>query len=349
MKQITLLPYFLIIPTICICFCTSSPSGKNQPAKKAGTPSVEGFVVKPTTLTQTISVSGTIKPFEETVLMPEAAGRVIKLFLPEGKPIRQGTLLVKLFDDDLQAGLRKSTAQLQLAEQTEKRNAELLKVNGLSQAEYDQSALEISSINADIDLIKAQIRKTEVMAPYDGIIGLRNISLGAQVTPGTALATIRAVRQLKLDFSVPGKYGTYVKAGLHVTFTLQGEDARYNATVMATEEAVEASTRNLKARAVVDNKALALLPGAFATVDLELGENKNALMIPTQAIIPQERNKQVIVAKGGKALFTAVKTGTRQASAVEVVSGLKEGDTIVTTGVLFLKPGADLKFSKIAQ
>jgi membrane fusion protein (multidrug efflux system) len=349
MKKQFLPLYFLILSTVLLCTCSSASSGKKQPIKKAANPPVEGIVVKPSTLTQIISVSGTVKPFEETVLMPEAAGRVVKFFLPEGKSVRQGALLVKLFDDDLQAGLKKAMAQLQLAKLTEKRNADLLKENAISQADYDQAALQVQSVNADIDLIKAQISKTEIMAPYDGVLGLRNISLGAQVIPGTALVTIRSVGKLKLEFSVPEKYGSYVKAGLKVTFALQGEDGHYNATVTASEEAVEASTRNLKARAVIENKTSSLKPGAFATVDLNLGENKNALMIPTQAIIPQERNKQVIVAKGGKAIFTSVKTGTRQASAVEVVSGLKEGDTIVTTGVLFLKPGADLKFSKIAQ
>ena len=134
-----------------------------------------------------------------------------------------------------------------------------------------------------------------------------------------------------------------------MSFVLQGEDERYGATVTATEEAVEASTRNLKARAVIDNEPIALKPGAFATVDLELGHNKNALMIPTQAIIPQERTKQVILAQAGKAKLTAVKTGIRQASTVEVISGLKTGDTIVITGILFLKPGADVKFSKVTQ
>jgi membrane fusion protein, multidrug efflux system len=349
MKKIYLPVYLPILLTVFLFACSSKTSPKNQAVKKAGTPSVEGFVVKPTTLTQTISVSGTVKPFEETVLMPEAAGRVVKFFLPEGKSVRQGTLLVKLFDDDLQAGLKKAMAQLQLAELTEKRNADLLKENAISQADCDQAALQVQSVNADIDLIKAQISKTEIMAPYDGVLGLRNISLGAQIIPGTAIATIRSVGKLKLEFSVPEKYGNSVKAGLKVIFALQGEDEHYDATVTATEEAVEASTRNLKAKAVIDNKTSALKPGAFATVDLDLGENKNALMIPTQAIIPQERNKQVIAAKGGKAIFTAIKTGTRQASAVEVVSGLKEGDTIVTTGVLFLKPGADIKFSKISQ
>ncbi len=349
MKKMPILQNILIFSTAFLCFCSSGAPKNKQPVKQQGAPAVEGFVVRPTTLTRSISVSGTVKPFEETVLMPEISGRVIALHLPEGKSVQQGTLLAKLFDDDLQAQLKKALAQQALAEQTEKRNAELLKINGMSQAEYDQSALQVRSFAADIELIKAQIRKTEVMAPFDGVLGLRNISIGAQVTPGTPLATIRSIHRLKLDFSVPEQYGGLVKPGLKVSLGIQGETARCEAIVSATEEAIEASTRNLRVRAVIENNTKSLKPGAFANVDVDLGENVNALMIPTQAIIPQERSKQVIVARSGKAKFTPVKTGTRQASAVEVVSGLVAGDTIVTTGILFLRPGADLKFSKIAQ
>jgi membrane fusion protein (multidrug efflux system) len=310
---------------------------------------VEGFIVKPTVLDQTIAISGTLKPFEETVLMPEVAGRVVTINLQEGKSVKQGTLLVKLFDGDLQASLKKSTAQLELAEQTEKRQSELLKVSGISQSDYDQAVLQIHSINADIEILRAQLRKTEVLAPFDGVIGLRTISIGAEVTPGMALATIRAVEQLKLDFSVPEKYSNQVKQGLKVKFTVLGDDAPHEATVMATEEGIDVATRNLKARAVVKNKDAALKPGAFANVELQLGENKNALMVPTQAVIPQERTKQLIVAKIGKAKFVTVTTGVRQASTVEVLNGIAAGDTIVTTGLLFLKPGAALKFSKVVQ
>jgi membrane fusion protein, multidrug efflux system len=349
MKKLLIPLYFLVLPAVFLGGCASGSSKSNQPVKKAGTPMVEGFIVKPTTISHTITVSGTVKPFEETVLMSDVSGRVVSLYIIEGKFVKQGTLLVKLFDDDLQAGLRKSVAQLSLAEQTEKRNAELLKVNGISQAEYDLSALQINSINADMDLIKAQIRKTEIVAPFDGVLGLRAISIGAQVTPGTALATIRSINRLKLDFSVPEKYGNLIKPGMKVSFNVQGEEAHCDALVMATEEAIESSTRNLRVRAIIQNHNAPLTPGAFANVNLELGENNGALMIPSQAIIPQERNKQVIVAQNGKAKFIVVNTGTRQASLVEVISGLHAADTIVTTGILFLKPGADLKFSKIVQ
>jgi membrane fusion protein (multidrug efflux system) len=119
--------------------------------------------------------------------------------------------------------------------------------------------------------------------------------------------------------------------------------------VIATEEGIDVTTRNLKARAVVKNKDATLKPGAFANVELELGENKNALMVPTQAVIPQERTKQLIVAKNGKTKFVTITTGVRQASTVEVLDGIVAGDTVVTTGLLFLKPGSDLKFSKVVQ
>lgn len=332
-----------------LCSCQTRAPAKAAANKFNTTPVVEGFVVKPSVVVQTISISGTLKPFEETVLMPEVTGRVIAINLPEGKLVKQGTLLVKLYDDDLRAGLKKSQTQLEIAEQTQKRQSELIKINGISQSDYDQAVLQVNSINADIDILKTQIRKTEVRAPFDGVIGLRSVSVGAEVTPGTPLATIRTISRLKLDFSVPEKYSGAVKAGMKVKFSVQGDDTMYDATVMATEEGIDVATRNLKARAVVNNKDAALKPGAFANVELELGENKNALMVPTQAVIPQERTKQVIIAKNGKAQFVTVTTGVRQVTNVEVLDGITAGDTVVTTGLLLLKPGADLKFSRVVQ
>jgi membrane fusion protein (multidrug efflux system) len=342
-------PLSLALLACALCSCQSKAPAKAAANKFNATPVVEGFVVKPSVVVQAISISGTLKPFEETVLMPEVTGRVITINLPEGKLVKQGTLLVKLYDDDLRAGLKKSQTQLEIAEQTQKRQSELIKINGISQSDYDQAVLQVNSINADIDILKTQIRKTEVRAPFDGMIGLRSISVGAEVTPGSPLATIRSVQQLKLDFSVPEKYSGAVKAGMKVKFSVQGDDGVHDATVMATEEGIDVATRNLKARAVVKNKDAALKPGAFANVDLELGKDTAALMVPTQAVIPMERSKQLIIAKNGKATFVTVKTGVRQASSVEVVEGIAAGDTVVTTGLLLLKPGADLKFSKVVQ
>lgn len=225
----------------------------------------------------------------------------------------------------------------------------MIKINGISQADYDQAVLQVNSINADIEVLKVQIRKTEVRAPFDGLIGLRNISIGSEVTPTTACATTRSLQQLKLDFSVPEKYSGQIKTGMKVKFTVQGDELKHDATVMATEEEIDMTTRNLNARAVVKNRDATLKPGAFATVELELSEINNALMVPSQALIPQERNKQLIIAKEGKAKFITVLAGIRQESTVQVLSGIASGDTVVTTGILFLRPGAGLKFSKVMQ
>ena len=329
--------------------------GSKRQGKKDSTVSLKGnqltkvdaFVVEPSLLIDEITVSGSLLSYEEVELKNEVAGRVIKINLSEGKFVKKGTLLVKLFDDDLQAGLKKLQTQLAIQEQIYQRQSELLKANGISQNDYDQTGLQINSIKADIEVQTVLIRKTEVLAPFDGVIGLRNISVGAEVTPSTLLATIRSENKLKLDFSVPEKYSSEIKTGMKVKFTMSNDEKQHDATVMATEEGIDASTRNLKVRALVDNESDHILPGAFTDVILRLNEKKNALLIPTQAVIPQEENKNVIVAKKGKAHFVTVETGIRKASEIEITRGIQPGDTVIINGILFLKEGSRLFYSTI--
>ncbi|NVN95641.1 MAG: efflux RND transporter periplasmic adaptor subunit [Bacteroidetes bacterium] len=338
----------LVVLTLFTFFgCKSKDKENSSKSKEKPQTKVSGFVVSPSLLINEISVSGSILPNESVALMNEIAGRVVQLNLPEGKFVKKGTLLVKLYDDDLQANLKKMQTQLAIQEKTFKRQTELFKVNGISQYDYDQTYLQLNSIKADIEVQKSMIRKTEVIAPFDGTIGLRNISMGAYIASSSLLATIRMEDKLKLDFSIPEKYSGEIKAGLKVKFNVHGDDKQYDATVMATEGGVDANTRNLKVRAIINNKSNELAPGSFANVQLTLGENKNAILIPTQAIIPQERNKSVIVTKDGKAHFVIVRTGIRKASLIEISDGLHIGDTIVTTGLLFLKEGAKLSFSNV--
>jgi len=327
-----------------------SCSGNKKTKESKDTPAIsfiEGYIVLPTGVDETIGVSGTLLPFEETTLMPEMPGRIVILNLPEGQFVKKGTMLVKIFDGDLQAQLKKAQTQYAIGKKILDRQSELLKADGMSQVEYDQQSLQVESIQDDIDLLNAQISKTAVLAPYDGVIGLRNVSVGAQVTQSTPLATIRESDKLKLDFAVPGKYSSRIHSGTKVKFTVEGDDTKYEATVMATEEGIELNTRNLRARAVVTTHAPSLTPGAYANVELRLNENRDALMIPTQAIIMKERSKSVIVSKGGKAKFVPIQTGVRKAEMIEVVKGLTAGDVVVTTGILFIKPDMELKFAKI--
>ena len=308
---------------------------------------VEGFLVQPQEISSVIQSSGTLIPAEETVLYPEVSGRVVGVFIPEGKRISKGTLLVKLFDGDLQAQLKKLEAQGKLASQTEKRIGELSSVNGVSQQEYDQALLQLNLLESEMDIVKVQIAKTEIRAPYDGTVGLKQVSEGAFISPQTAVCTIRTSHRLKLDFSIPEKYGSMISEGTKVSFQLAGDTSEYIATVEATEQSVEKESRNLRIRAAVAPSPGQLMPGAFAEVKVPLSSRQNALLIPSQAIIPQARNKLVIVNRGGKATFVPITTGVRQESLVEVTGGLAIGDTIAITGIMFLRPGAPIEFSAI--
>ena len=330
--------------------CSSGGSGGKESSlklKEKQQTRVDAIIAKSSLLINEISVSGSLLPYEEVALMNEIAGRVVMINLPEGRFVKKGTLLVQLFDDDLQANLKKLKTQLSIQEKIYERQSELLKVNGISQYDYDQTFLQVNSIKADIEVQQSLIRKSEVLAPFDGVIGLKNVSLGAQVTPSTLLATIRMVDKLKLDFSIPEKYSSEIKSGLKVKFTISGNDKQYDATVFASEGGIDANTRNLRVRAIVINKSDQLIPGGFTNVHLTLGENKNAIMIPAQALIPQERNKSLIVSKNGKAHFVLVNTGIRKESTVEILTGINSGDTVVVNGLLFLKEGAKLSYSNI--
>jgi len=332
-----------------MAFTKPTDKAKSSDSKANAQKKVDAYVVKPSLLINEISVTGSLLAFDEVSLQNEVAGRVVKLNLPEGKFVRKGTLLVKLFDDDLQATLKKQQSQLAIQEQIYKRQSELLKANGISQNDYDQTILLVNSIKADIEVQKTLIRKTEVLAPFDGVIGLRKISVGAIVTPATLLSTIRSENKIKLDFSVPEKYGSVIKSGMKVKFTMYNDDSQFEANVIATEEGIDATTRNLKVRAIVNSKSKLLIPGAFANVQLRLSENVDALLIPTQAIIPQEQSKSIIVAKKGKAHFITVLTGIRNALNIEITKGIQPGDTIITSGLLFLKEGAKLNYSSITN
>jgi|1048.fasta_scaffold01762_8 membrane fusion protein (multidrug efflux system) len=308
---------------------------------------IEGKIVQTSVLQSELSAAGTLLPAEQTELHAETSGRVVSINLPEGKRVTAGTLLVKLYDEDLQTQLRKLQTQLQIAQTTAQRLKGLLEVKGTSQQEYDLATLQVANLQAEMDLVNVRIRQTEVRAPYDGVIGLRQISPGAYLTPATTIATIRDDRNLRLDFTVPEKYANLIKTGQSISFSVDGSQQKYTALISASEQSVDASTRDLQFRARVQQKSSELTAGRFANVDLSLNTKPTAILVPTEAIIPQAKDKKVVVAKGGKATFVTVKTGIRQAGEVEILEGLQVGDTIVTTGLLFLRPNTPFQFSKI--
>lgn len=317
------------------------PGGQQQPPVQ-----VDVIIAGYMPLNNTIEANGSVVANETTELRPEVSGRLTYLNIPEGRSVAKGTVLACINDADLQAQLGKLRAQLSLAEKTEERLRKLLEVEGINRADYDVAVNQVSTIRADIGVVQANIARTIVRAPFSGTIGLRNVSPGAFVSPQTVLATIQQVNRSKIDFTLPEVYAGTVKTGSAVAVEVNGTEKR-RATVLAVEPQVNTATRNLTVRAIVDNGVIS--PGSFVKVFIDAGSKANTIIVPSSAIIPDAKSKKVIVARNGKGVMTTIQTGLRTAAGVEVVSGLNTGDSVVVTGVLYVRPTSKLKVRKVKK
>jgi membrane fusion protein (multidrug efflux system) len=346
--------HYYLLSVIFFSFLISCNKTKQEPAgggrqRQQGPLMVDGFVVKQSSISEDIEVPGSLRPFEETQIRAEIGGRIVQLNIKEGSVVAKGTLLVKLFDKDLQAQLRKLKVQLKIKEKTEERNRELLEIKGISQQDYDLSTLDVENLRADIESVEISISKTEIRAPYAGQVGLRNVSLGSYISPTEIVTTIRQVDQLKLEFAIPEKYAREIRKGYIVRFRVDGGEQEHKAVVMATENSVDQSTRTLQVRAVINGNNRELVPGVFAKVNLQLGNDDHALLVPSQAIIPTARNKQIVILRKDSVVFTIIETGIRDSAFVQVLSGIKAGDTVVTTGLMAIRPGSKVSVTKVSS
>lgn len=332
--------------------CSSETKKTPQELQKAtARPPVkaDAYIVKTKVLLNNIEIPGTLVSNETTEIHPEVAGLITGIYFKEGAYVSKGSLLVKLNDADLQAQKRKLIVQIEVAKQNEKRSAELLKIQGISKQDYDAMVLQVSNVNADLSVVETQIEKTNIRAPFSGKIGLRMVSLGAYVSPSTTISTISQMNQLKIDFTVPERYIPQVKIGDFVSFKIDGSDRTYAARVIATESNITQDTRTLQVRAAVQGNQQGLVPGNFAKVTLDFKPDPNAIVVPTQAIMPQARGKKVYVYNDGKAKFVDVVTGIRDSANVQITSGLKPGDTVLITGLLSLKPDGKVMLGKVVN
>lgn len=342
------------ITLLALIIVLASCGGKKDKEKPATSPRnavtrVDVFVVKTSPFVENIEIPGSILANEVTEIHPEISGRIVQLNVAEGKFVSRGTLLAKLYDADLQAQLKKIQIQLSIAQKTEERQKQLLDIQGISQQDYDLSLLNVNNLRADIDIIRTDITRTEIRAPFSGKLGLKSISPGAYVTPTNIIAVINQTDQLKLDFSVPEKYTNQVKMAQVVTFGYEGSPKQYSAKVIATESNVTQNTRSLAVRALVIDKDAQLIPGGFAKVKLSFDPDPNAILIPSQAVLPQARGKKVVLMNGGVAKFVDITTGVRDSARVQVTEGLKAGDSVVLTGLLSIRPEGKIQLNKIVE
>lgn len=346
--------YYISLSMILLCLTFSSCKEKKEKAKGNGEEKkdkptmVDVMVASLQPITNVVEANGTIIPNESTELRPEVSGRLTYLNVPEGKSVAQGTVLARINSADLEAQMHRTKVQLETATKTEERLRKLLEINGINQSDYDAVLNTVNTLKADIAYTQTLIDKTVIRAPFSGTIGLRQVSPGSYVTPTSVLATVQQLGRMKVDFTLPEEHSDLIRIGSAVKVKLEGRDTTMRrATVIALEPQANRLTRNLIVRALLDDARVN--PGAFAKVIISSGNNKKAILIPTNAIIPDDRTNQVILVKEGRAAFVTIQTGLRTANNVEITQGISVGDSIVVTGVLFAKPDAILKVRKAAK
>lgn len=310
---------------------------------------VNAEIIKEAPLSDGISISGLLLPDEEVSLSFETSGKITSINFIEGTPVKEGQLLAKVNDAQLQAQLRKLEVQLKLAEDRVFRQNALLEKEAVSKEAYEQVQTDLAMLKAEIDMVKANIDLTELRAPFDGIIGLRQVSEGAYATPSTIVATLTKISPLKIEFAVPERYAGIVKNGTNLQFMVEGHLHPHYAKVYATESHVDINTHTFSMRALYPNEKRQLLPGRYASVNLRTQEVKNAIAIPSEAIVPEMGIDKVFLYKSGKAEPVTITKGIRTESRVQVLQGLNVGDTIITSGTLQLRTGLSVTLDYIAQ
>lgn len=300
---------------------------------------VSAFVLRPTVLVETLTATGTLRADESVDLQAEIAGKIVAINFQEGARVRQGELLLKINDAELAAALQRAVARRDLARGREQRLRQLLRNGGVNQQEYDTVLGELNVQEAEVRLIEAQLAKTEIRAPFDGIVGLRFVSEGSYVSPATRIATLQNLAHMKLDFSLPEKHLARIGLGLSVLFKVAGCEQPFTGEVYAIEPRVDVATRTALLRAVCRNPDARLLPGAFASVEFALAEVPDALLVPPVAVVPGLTEKNVFVARDGHAVRRAVEIGARTATNVHILAGLQPDDVVITSGIQSLRPG----------
>jgi len=315
----------------------NGPSGARSAAK------VYGMVIQGQPFSDFLSLSGSLEADEQIELHSEISGIVESINFSEGSRVGQGQMLIRINDAELQAQLSQAMTRNNLAAENERRAKLLLEKEAISQEEYDIASADFRTAQSQIQLIRAQLSKTIIRAPFSGTIGLRNISKGSYVTPATIIAQLVNTNRLKVSFSIPEKYANKVRVNSQIKFNVQGVEGEFTAKIYATEPSVEMNTRTLLVKAITPNPNAKLIPGTFANIIFPLETLENGLLVPAEALIPIQNGKKVFVMRNKKAKEILVETGARTDSAVLITSGLIAGDTVLTSGVMSLRDGSPVQ------
>ena len=315
--------------------------------KKIDTPAlaVDIMVLKNQKAANEIQSTGTILPNEKVELASEGSGKVVGIYFKEGSYVKSGQLLVKLNDKDLRAQLNKAKVALTLSKDKASRQEKLLAIQGTSKEDFDIAQNQVLSYQTDINYYESLISQTEIRAPFSGIIGFRSIALGSYVSPSTVVATLQQLNPIKIEFTAPEKYLNEFKVGQPFEFTSEGNSNKLTAKVATIDPQIDLNTRSVTIRGIAENKS-GLLPGNFVKINIDVTKDIQTIQIPTSAVVPILKGQKVYIIKNGKAEEKEIIISDRDDKNVRVESGVKEGDSLIVTGIIMLKQGMSVKPSK---
>lgn len=337
--------YSYLVSALALYASSSLAADPPKPAAPPAAPAVpvDAVAVKVDTVNVEASAVGTLRAEESVIVRSEIAGRIQALHFSEGQVIEAGKVLVSLDPAEYKATLAQSNATLNLNNISFERNKDLVSKNLTSRQTFDEARAKLEESRAHQVLDQVHLEKTEIRAPFRGMLGLRYISQGAYIKPGDDLATLVDLSSVKLDFRISEAYLPQVKIGQVVNIHVDSYPKEsFSGKVYALEPSIDEDTRTVLLRARIPNPKGDLFAGMFARVALILEQHKNALVIPEQAIVPMGSNSTVYKVVDGKAVQTKVQLGVRRTGDVEVLSGLNPEDKIITTGQMKLRPNADV-------
>ena len=321
--------YFIAVLFIIGCAKEKKPA-EGSVKGVAPAQSVQVVVVQQQALENSINATGTVLSNEEVEIRSEIQGRITGVYFKEGERVQSGKLLVKIDDLELKAQLKKTELSILLSKEDESRKKKLLDINGISKEEYDQSQNNLLKLEADKELLEIQINKT-------------NISEGGFVSSSDLITVLQQSDPVKVEFSVPEKYAALLNNGSVVNFTVEGDLNNYTAKVYAKEPKIDAATRTVKVRAISANPGNKLIPGAFAKLQISLETISNAMILPSNALIPTINGQSVLIVKNGHASLQLVKTGIRSEKETQITEGIMPGDSVIVTGLLTVRDGMPVK------
>jgi membrane fusion protein (multidrug efflux system) len=345
--------WLLILIPVAIFIQSCGDSQAEQPKTALATapanPAIpaDGFIVKPTSFSEEIEITGTLVANQEVTVASELLRKVVQVHAKEGNYVGAGTLLFQLDDADLQAQLERLRQQEKLAALNEARLKDLIEHDAAVQQDYDQAMTNLNVLKAEIRALAVTIDKTRIRAPFNGRIGIVRVYTGALVSPNTVLTNIVDDTKVKIEFAVPEKYANLVTIGKAQRFTVESDTVTYAAIVVAKESKMNDQTRTLLVEAIGANPHGKLVSGQSARLVLALHTSNDALKVPSQALMPSAQGYAVYVAHNNKVQLAPVEIGQRGDLEVQILKGLNKGDTVITSNILRLMPGAAVSLVKV--